>query len=1317
MRPVYIIFTVSCFYISTVAHAIETGFDTLIPYPRELQAKGDLLPLGKFQIMSGPSREATIGAGEINQRIRALGGKELEVGGLDCTKLPKGDLIIIVTCDASVEVLKSLPGSVVTPQRPGSQGYVIRVEKQKDGSTHMWLVGSDVQGTLYAAVSVRQLIQMSKDKTLTLRPANITDWPDFKKRQIGYPMSEPRRGLWYALKQLDAQGKTAEAREIANRWVARKKTHYDWMLRAKINWAWSHSFLKAGQFGENTQVTRAALKEIHDYGLARGIRTMVSGTTSVGGFPENRNNPDFKNVAYHSSHHRYFCWSRLKYHEQKAKRTARMVAESGYKGYYLHAADGGGWRNPGLWNDRCDLCKKTYGDDHAKADAVVFGIYYREIRKLVPDCEFVTVVYPYSPEQLDPDIVYKDVSAEMGPGPEAKKIARMRTQKLADFVQRLDELLPEDIFVTIRESERAPFDRMRAIWGKRRFHAYFEYAFWKGWQPYFTSSPLWSKSMYYPDYDDMFFGNLSGLGWREFTELLGAECAWNVNRSGAKDFSESAWKELGIRMDPPAERRTFASRAARFWFGDKMGPLIAPVFGENISHAFIAFPGKIIERAELDDPLGTMRKQVAATREAALSLDKARALQAKQSILSDEDLGFFLNMFLMTHGAHLTAAHRVRVLEIQAAINSGDREKCAQLIELSSKALEDAARRWEKISGSVSNKDLMYHYTRKRSNPHSYLSNLDFEEFEKELSELEGSYEKKITERSMPGWFLRNLGRRKLYAVQSSGAIIIDGKLSEATWAASQPASNFIRNDRLQLESRETQVRLAYDDKNVYVAYECHDADGRDQVKFSIAVNKQSSTKGKPAESRRWVIGQDGKRDATHFIFTPGFPLLGRKQAVGRAAINKNWHSKAAIQTSLRGKLWTVEMAIPIEEVGFKIGAGRSCVVQLSRKTGSEWVSFSNLDGSEVNDIARFTLTDFSSQKRTFVSPQVGLKIADLGIRHETIGSGVGTVIRGELSLFSDRPLHKVKVLVRASDGISPLGKISYPEQNRVPLVWRPDGAFVMRFPEAIPGVVTDFSVTAEEGTWDFSRRFGSPRRSDKLPDQLFTAGVGEGSALNMPIHFPSVGPGETPWPEGTIEFWLKPNWQSLPRAEGPRGTLEHALVHMGPIRPEHPTLSNVNALALTHSSSGHLSASLASSRYRHRAASANIRDWKAGHWHHVAMQWKLNDGGLTTVQIYLDGKLSSGDIYASPKDSAGEPLQMSNFRPPIQIGSMNTGVRPADAAIDELRISSVSRYDKNFKPVQRAESDSKTLVLFHFDGNLGADAPVKISPRVGAAQ
>jgi hypothetical protein len=193
---------------------------------------------------------------------------------------------------------------------------------------------------------------------------------------------------------------------------------------------------------------------------------------------------------------------------------------------------------------------------------------------------------------------------------------------------------------------------------------------------------------------------------------------------------------------------------------------------------------------------------------------------------------------------------------------------------------------------------------------------------------------------------------------------------------------------------------------------------------------------------------------------------------------------------------------------------------------------------------------------------------------------------------------------------------------------------------------------------------------------------------------------------EGTIEFWIRPSWDVKPRSTGPRGSLEHTLLNIGPVRPDHLYLSNHSSLTISHVASGNLSAILSNRSYEARTVSASIRDWQAGQWHHIALQWRLNDGGRTAMALYLDGRLASDRCLGNTKHPNDQPLKMKPLPFPVQVGSMNTGYRPADARIDELRISSVRRYDGSLVPERRFATDDRTLALFHFDGDLDAETP-----------
>jgi len=67
----------------------------------------------------------------------------------------------------------------------------------------------------------------------------------------------------------------------------------------------------------------------------------------------------------------------------------------------------------------------------------------------------------------------------------------------------------------------------------------------------------------------------------------------------------------------------------------------------------------------------------------------------------------------------------------------------------------------------------------------------------------------------------------------------------------------------------------------------------------------------------------------------------------------------------------------------------------------------------------------------------------------------------------------------------------------------------------------------------------------------------------------------------------------------------------------------------------------------------------------------------------------------------------------------MNTGVCPMAAAMDELRISTTTRYAADFTPPKRLSPDKETGALFRFDGNLegtcGADGQ-SIQAEAGTA-
>ena len=1295
--------TVFAAIILTAGLGVNAALETIIPMPKQARAIGAPVPLDGHRVVVAAGAQMRIAAEEINERVVALGGAKLPVLPLD-GELPEGKLLVIAPCTARVF------GTKVSPENPGPQGYVIEPQGER-----LLLIGSDSLGALYAAVTCRQLI-VKQDGRLWLQRAAIRDWPDYKHREHGIAFAEHLRDRWYDMLSAERSGDLAKARDAAASFVRVQKPYFDWMLRAKINLAWHRTNLKPGDAPDATTVARAALKEIHDYGLARGIRTLDGDTTAIGAYPRDKDKPDFKDVVRHRSHNRYFCWSRLDLHRERARRAAKWLADAGYKGYYLHATDGGGWENPELWKDRCPRCRAAYGDDRAKADATVFGIYHEEIRKRVPDLTFVAVIYPYTGRYLDPDYVYGRAAEQMGQGEAARQVADRTAADLTRFIRRLDGLLPDDVYVCIRESERRHFDLARAAWGKRRFQLYYEYAFWKGWRPTFITTALWTRTFHCPGYDDILFSPLRA--WTEMTQLLGVECSWNTRRPGSGAFDADRWHRIGTAVAPPPERRSFALRACRFQFGDEAGPLMAPLFAENISHMFITQPDEVMKRLPIADPVATMVGQAEATARAAGSLDRLWELQRQRPVLREPWLGYVLNWYRFTHGARILARHRAHMLAARAAIRRGERSEMETHLAAARDHLAAAAPQWETVRRRTPESKLFRSYMRKTSRE-GRLHHLDVEALRAEVDDLWKRREQLIASHTIPAWFERAWRERTVVAAPAATAVTIDGRLDEPAWRTAWPVEHFLDYRALRLEALETRARLLYDAETLYVAFECLDPEpgaitavmsGRDEHRLCDSVELLVAPSRSGREFVHWIVDSRGAV----------FDARASKQADGRVAYSREWNGTARVAARREADRWVVEMAVPASELGFALREGRTRAVLLCRnivhtrrageeeQTAAVW-----LDGSNFHTVSKFAALRLAGAGERPPAPRLGLELQPMAFRHVTTGEGSGTAVGGDLRIEADRTLHDARVTASFTDGVKPLGQQPVSGPDTVRLIWRPDEPFHALIREEVPGVVCTVTVEAREGKWAFARRFGSPRRPAVPPEQLFTDGVA-GKALAEPAY---VSGKAIELAEGTVEFWVKPSWDVVPRPSGPGWSLEHTFLHRGPIRPDYPYLSNRDSFTISHESGGSLHCILSNSRYENRSVTASIRGWRAGAWHHVAVQWKLEDGGRTAMAIFIDGELASDQCRGTSRSPNTRPLVVRQLPLPVQIGAMTTGFRPTDGAIDELRISSVRRYTGRFTPARRLEADAHTLTLFHFDGTLDAAQPAGLKARHGPAQ
>ena len=69
-------------------------------------------------------------------------------------------------------------------------------------------------------------------------------------------------------------------------------------------------------------------------------------------------------------------------------------------------------------------------------------------------------------------------------------------------------------------------------------------------------------------------------------------------------------------------------------------------------------------------------------------------------------------------------------------------------------------------------------------------------------------------------------GRKQVRAVRTDGPITVDGILDEAVWAQAPAAADFIQADPSegQPATEATEVRIAFDEENLYIAAVCRDS-------------------------------------------------------------------------------------------------------------------------------------------------------------------------------------------------------------------------------------------------------------------------------------------------------------------------------------------------------------------------------------------------------------------------------------------------------------------------------------------------------------
>src|SRR5438034_850796 len=242
-----------------------------------------------------------------------------------------------------------------------------------------------------------------------------------------------------------------------------------------------------------------------------------------------------------------------------------------------------------------------------------------------------------------------------------------------------------------------------------------------------------------------------------------------------------------------------------------------------------------------------------------------------------------------------------------------------------------------------------------------------------------------------------NSGMRRIQALRVTNEIKIDGLLDEPAWSLAQPATDFFQQQPAEgaPASERTEVRVLFDDKNIYFGIRAFDSDAAHINARELVRDAEFSNDDTVAIA---LDTYHDRRNAFRFAVNP----LGTQQDAlitdeGRD-INITWNGSWISSGRIDGQGYTVEIEIPLTTLRFKEGieSWGFNISRIIRRKNEEnlWTSWQRSFGLErvsqagelsgVEEIQRRRLREikpYASGEWREGAPRVGANGFDAGAR------------------------------------------------------------------------------------------------------------------------------------------------------------------------------------------------------------------------------------------------------------------------------------------------------------------------------------------------
>ena len=1201
----------------------------LLPVPKEIEFAGAAIPLAGTGarrvaiVLTADTEAARIAAGEITSRLQDFAVRA-ELPVLAAPQQGAYNIVIESTWpNTFTRDARRHPEARKTEQAYG-------LYPRTNGIT---LAGQGEIGMLYAAVTLRWLIEEQDGKVL-LHPAAVTDWPDYKHRQVG---------------TLLAPYHTRTAGTDPEGHLANMRAHLDWLFRMKATGTFRHSIGSQRHSSLPNQIassaqTRACARRVSEYGRKRGFTTMHNGGVKLGSYPADKDRPGFDKMMLDPGRKQYHSWARHDLHRNKARNMAGFCRESGFDLAFIHAVDSGGILDPELWSKRDALTRETYGNDRVQADADMFNIYAKEFAEA--GAGLVFVAYPYTAAYLNESFVRQRL------GMPDTVAGRARASGLVEgmlaWMNGINAKLAPGVRMCIREAPRANMFQFYAGYPGRPMWVYWELTHYRNSiYPIVSTNVRCMGAGYSPDrpQDDILWANdIDYLWFSEPLRVAACEYAWNTRFPGSKPYDPAYMSGGEPEVDNQEDLDIVAERAAVGLWGAEAGELMQAVLASHLSWRVAVDPEKMTKRLATGTMPRLVRKNHRAVRQSGEAMNRlwARVKQAKAAQRNPMDrfsYPFFVQFYAMSKAARIYADVHLRELQAREAIKAGNMPQAEREIALARQELAANQIAYEKTVAELAGEPWVIRYealpkawqTRRLE---AKLLHPDVAALGKRLDELAQSKDKLYEQYNIPDWFRREFAKHSLTAVKTAAPIQLDGELAEPAWGTAPPVDQYVGHRQFKVMATPCEARLLYDAKYLYLGARLVQPLNDAIKELPHAIDTYVATE---QVEFLLVTGEGDQANLHQFtVDTAGNIFSMRKLAVPQGTGGKSevgWPSGATAAARKTSEGWSFELSIPLASLGgssrrkWRGMVARGLVTAVAPRQVETFAS-AFFAGESYHTAKKYAPLRFSSSPTPPVARPPGLHVTNPTMATRITQRGTGTEVSFAVSLETKHPLSQVVIKAEVLDREGhKLGQASILEKDIVALRYATSRPVSIQLENKHKGLTVRVSL-------QYRTLAGKPQsvtRSVVLgdlaaamaPADLFVPGVVEGSrAVAVPVYFPGDAQGRKllSFERGTIEFWIRPTTDMATPPEQWGDTFAY-LFHYGPQLKKGAPSPRRNTLTVCHEKKGWISFSFSAPDGDRRLVHSQLPKWRADEWHHIACVWDLTAGGKSQLALYLDGK------------------------------------------------------------------------------------------------